>query len=162
MYTLPPLFTFSSTEQDLPATLLRLILLCAGDIETNPGPRVYLCSVCSVRITRGTTSVLCGCCHEWVHLRCSGLASVGEYQSSFECPKCLSPPSCPPNNSSGPNPDLDPSPPQISLSVPTVCAVCSLEIKRHHKPVSCSRCARTSHATCSGARNAGKVAQVSR
>ena len=107
---LSPYRFFPLTEQDLPATLLRLILLCAGDIETNPGPKVYLCSVCSVQITRGTTSVLCRCCHEWVHLRCSGLTSVSEYQSSFECPKCLTPSTstCPPNNNMGQNSGLVP------------------------------------------------------
>jgi len=79
---------FMSAEQLTPASMLRLLIICAGDIHPNPGPRVWLCSVCNRNIPRSQYSVLCYGCNNWCHLRCSGLRRAREHNSSFVAPCC--------------------------------------------------------------------------
>ena len=71
-----------------PACLPRLLLLRAGDVETNPGPRIYVCVVCQTVLTRRVCSVYCYGCHGWLHLKCSGLKSSKLHHCNFRCPPC--------------------------------------------------------------------------
>ncbi|VDN14829.1 unnamed protein product [Dibothriocephalus latus] len=79
-----PVFTL--TEQPLPATLLRLLLLTAGN-EANPGP-LWCCSLCQVRLGCSDCFVRCGSCNGWYHLRCSGLTNSADWSPTFSCPSC--------------------------------------------------------------------------
>lgn len=43
--------------------------------KLNPGPTIWICSVCNNQIRRNFASVKCNQCNNWCHLRsCSGLA----------------------------------------------------------------------------------------
>ena len=69
--------------------MVRLLLLSAGDIESNGGPREFWCPVCRNTVTSAILySVLCCQCNEWLHLKCSGLKTIEEHKSTFKCPKC--------------------------------------------------------------------------
>ena len=59
-----------------PAGWLAQLLLKAGDVETNPGPKhtrtqVWICDICHREITRKQTSLRCNHSEHWVHLRCA-------------------------------------------------------------------------------------------
>ena len=54
------------TEQNLPytpnhKTNLVLLLILAGDIEVNPGPK-YQCDVCKKRVKRNDNAIQCDSC----------------------------------------------------------------------------------------------------
>ena len=77
----------------IPACLLSILLLLAGDIERNPGPT--FCSVCR-GVVRGA-SIFCNQCDGWVHRRCTGLTGKEYLQEcnanrrgggrAYVCPK---------------------------------------------------------------------------
>ena len=81
----------------LPYVIL-LLLLLAGDIETNPGPRTpkYPCGECKKACTsyKGSqASILCDSCNSWFHSKCVGLIDVvfdtlGRCDLPWECYKC--------------------------------------------------------------------------
>ncbi|VDN13338.1 unnamed protein product [Dibothriocephalus latus] len=75
------------TEQPLPATLLRLILLLAAGIEANLGPLRY-CSFPQVRLDRRDWSVRCDSCNGCCPLRCSGFTKSTDFSPVFTCPGC--------------------------------------------------------------------------
>ena len=57
-----------------PAGWLALLLLKAGDVDTNPGPKhtrtqVWICNICHREINRKQTSLRCNHSEHWVHLR---------------------------------------------------------------------------------------------
>lgn len=61
-------------------TLLLLILLQAGDIETNPGPRckqatVFPCGLCEISVTWTCEGVCCDGCNIWHHKSCIELCT---------------------------------------------------------------------------------------
>ena len=67
-----------------PAGWLALLLLKAGDAETNPGPKhtrtqVWICDICHREITRKQTSLRCNHSEHWVHLRCAHIR-VDQYR----------------------------------------------------------------------------------
>ena len=47
-----------------PAAVIITLLLASGNIETNPGPVQYLCTVCK-NLWRGTSVALCDGCSQW-------------------------------------------------------------------------------------------------
>ena len=72
-----------------PAGWLALLLLKAGDVETNPGPKhtrtqVWICDVCHREITRKQTSLRCNHSEHWVHLRCAHIR-VDQYTDTWIC-----------------------------------------------------------------------------
>ena len=72
-----------------PAGWLVLLLLKAGDVETNPGPKhtrtqVWICDVCHREITRKQTSLRCNHSEHWVHLRCAHIR-VDQYTDTWIC-----------------------------------------------------------------------------
>ena len=61
-------------------TLLLLILLQAGDIEPNPGPRgkqatAFPCGLCETPVTWTCEGVCCECCNIWHHKSCIELCT---------------------------------------------------------------------------------------
>ena len=72
-----------------PAAWLALLLLKAGDLETNPGPKhtrtqVWICDICHREITRKQTSLRCNHSEHWVHLRCAHIR-VDQYTDTWIC-----------------------------------------------------------------------------
>ncbi len=79
-------FVFLGQGQSHPAWL-SLLLAIAGDIHPNPGPRNrYNCPVCKKSVN--LNSVKCNQCLNWIHLKCSTLASLKQYSSNYNCPIC--------------------------------------------------------------------------
>ena len=78
--------------------VILLLILLAGDIETNPGPRTpkYPCGECMKACTsyKGSqASILCDSCNSWFHTNCVGLSdivldSLGRCDLPWECYKC--------------------------------------------------------------------------
>ena len=96
-------------EHYISARLLSILLIRAG-VETNPGPEVWICSVCNQRIGSNAKSVQCNCCLEWVHFRCSGLRRQGQHSLAYVAAGCINsgePRAAP----SPPSPPLPPTPP---------------------------------------------------
>ena len=51
------------------------LLLLAGDVEVNPGPRGvrHPCGVCSKAVRSNQKTILCEVCYYWLHTRCIGM-----------------------------------------------------------------------------------------
>ena len=78
-----------------PAAVIVTLLLASGDIESNPGPVQYPCTVCKKPVKRNQRGIMCDGCSQWTHARCGGV-EVAEYllltaQESCEwfCPSCV-------------------------------------------------------------------------
>ena len=76
--------------------LTTVLLLLAGDVEVNPGPRTwkYPCGVCAKPVKRNQRGVQCDVCLSWLHTRCIGVSNeeYGELQLSDDpwcCKRCL-------------------------------------------------------------------------
>ena len=72
-----------------PTGWLALLLLNAGDVETNPGPKhtrtqVWICDICHREINRKQTSLRCNHSEHWVHLRCAHIR-VDQYTDTWIC-----------------------------------------------------------------------------
>ena len=72
-----------------PAGWLAQLLLKAGEVETNPGPKhtrtqVWICDICHREITRKQTSLRCNHSEHWVHLRCAHIR-VDQYTDTWIC-----------------------------------------------------------------------------
>ena len=70
-----------------PAGWLPLLLLKAGDVETNPGPKhtrtkVWICDICHREINRKQTSLRCNHSEHWMHLRCAHIR-VDQYTDTW-------------------------------------------------------------------------------
>ena len=82
---------FLLTGKADPAWRRRLLLL-AGDVEINPGPR-YICGQCEKGV--GSGSVCCsGSCNMWFHARCIGISKSDLRKMSashrWRCVNCIS------------------------------------------------------------------------
>ena len=64
------------------------LLICAGDIEINPGPRIWKnpCGVCAKPVKSNQQGVQCEVCYKWLHTKCIGLSNeeYSELQLSDE------------------------------------------------------------------------------
>ncbi len=74
---------------------LFLILMLAGDVESNPGPRVpkYPCGMCSKAVKQSDKAVCCDICDQWLHNKCSGVsehmyAILQGSDCEWICPNC--------------------------------------------------------------------------
>ena len=73
-----PIYRFLASHPCRTAGWLALLLIKAGDVETNPGPttlnkRVWICDICYKQIhVRKQISIRCNMIEHWVHLRCAG------------------------------------------------------------------------------------------
>ena len=60
-------------------TVLLLIMVQAGDIELNPGPKqssVFPCGLCQIPVTWSNEGVCCDCCSVWHHKSCIELCTA--------------------------------------------------------------------------------------
>ena len=72
-----------------PAGWLPMLLIKAGDVETNPGPttrkQVWICDICHRQIqVRKQISIRCNRIEHWVHLRCAGIR-LAQYTDTWTC-----------------------------------------------------------------------------
>ena len=81
-------FYFSLRNKTEPACLIFFLRLRGGDVELNPGLEIYVCPVFRTVISRRVCAVLCYGCHEWLHLKCSGLRSSKSHTENFRCLPC--------------------------------------------------------------------------
>ena len=89
--SLSVLFVFSFMRCVNPAAT-SLLLLKAGDIETNPGPRTdYICPKCNKKYRRSLPAVQCSKCLNWFHLGCTDLQSLNDYFPQWTCQICPKP-----------------------------------------------------------------------
>ena len=94
--TLPPPVTgarftiFLANRPCRPAGWLALLLIKAGDVETNPGPtntrkQVWICDICDKQIhVRNQISIMCNRIKHWLHLRCTGIRQA-QYTDTWAC-----------------------------------------------------------------------------
>ena len=80
---------FGQAGQVDPLVGLALLLLKAGDVETNPGlkhthTQVWICDICHREIIRKQTSFRCNHSEHWVHLRCAHIR-VDQYTDTWIC-----------------------------------------------------------------------------
>ena len=73
------------------------LLMLAGDIETNPGPRKpkYPCGICSAAVRQRDPTVYCDRCWMGIHNKCSGLSThmfelmkIKNPSDVWICPSC--------------------------------------------------------------------------
>ena len=75
--------------------VVAVLLLCAGDVELNPGPTRYPCTVCGKNVTEKQQGIECTKCEKWSHAQCCGVSRVeytriGEREDEpWFCPGCL-------------------------------------------------------------------------
>ena len=75
--------------------VVAVLLLCAGDVELNPGPTRYPCTVCGKNVTEKQQGIECTKCEKWSHAQCCGVPRVeytriGEREDEpWFCPGCL-------------------------------------------------------------------------
>ena len=77
------------------STEVSVLLLLAGDIESNPGPRrpKFPCGICSRAVKDVDPAVCCDQCNLWIHNKCCGLSPhIYEIMKSSSgvwiCPSC--------------------------------------------------------------------------
>ncbi len=74
----------------------QLLLLCSGDIESNPGPRSvkFPCTVCGKGVRWGQLALQCDGCDSWHHKSCLGMntavynALEQDADGSWKCCSC--------------------------------------------------------------------------
>ncbi|XP_076062668.1 uncharacterized protein LOC143037903 isoform X1 [Oratosquilla oratoria] len=112
-------YVFSALRGDFPA-ITPLLLLLAGDVESNPGTTTkYTCPTCSKPITSSRQtkgSVQCNMCKNWAHLTCTTLADTNQYTNTWTCSTCPPVTPLPP-----PQPQPTPLPtPNFPLPLPPI------------------------------------------
>lgn len=71
-----------------------IILLLSGDIQLNPGPVQFPCSVCQKAVAKNHRALQCDSCDTWTHIKCDGITpkEYKLYQNhtnpSYNCPTC--------------------------------------------------------------------------
>ena len=73
-----------------------LLLLLAGDIESNPGPTKAnkdKCNICNKRCTLKQRAIQCDTCDEWFHASCMHMntpiyIALGNKDASWHCLQC--------------------------------------------------------------------------
>ena len=85
-----PDYRFLASRPCGPAGLLAMLLIKAGDVETNPGPttthkQIWICDICHRQIqVRKQISIRCNMIEHWVHLRCTGI-HLAQYTDTWTC-----------------------------------------------------------------------------
>ena len=59
-----------------PAAVIITLLLASGDIECNPGPVQYPCTVCGKPVKRNQCGIACDRCNKWTHAHCGGVGQA--------------------------------------------------------------------------------------
>ena len=69
---------------------MAMLLIKAGDVETNPGPTtthklVWICNICHRQIqVKMHISIICNRIEHWVHIRCIGIR-LAQYADTWTC-----------------------------------------------------------------------------
>ena len=78
-----------------PAAVIITLLLASGDIECNPGPVQYPCTVCEKPVKQNQRGIACDHCNQWTHAHCGGIGEA-EYRllttqedCQWFCPTCI-------------------------------------------------------------------------
>ena len=85
-----PITVFWASRPCGPAGWLAMLLIKAGDVETNPGPtttrkQVWICDICHRQIqVRKRISIRCNRIEHWVHLRYAGIR-LAQYTNTWTC-----------------------------------------------------------------------------
>ena len=93
-----PIYNFWASWPCGPSGWLALLLMKAGDVETNPGPTtanklVWICDICYKQIHVGKQiSIRCMMIEHWVHLRCVGIRQEHHLPSTHIIQTHISPP----------------------------------------------------------------------
>ena len=81
---------FLASRPCRPAGWMAMLLIKAGNVETNPGPttthkQVWICDICHRQIqVRKQISIRCNRNEHWVHLRCAG-NRLAQYTDTWTC-----------------------------------------------------------------------------
>ena len=120
------LTVFWASQPCGPAGWLALLLVKAGDVETNPGPitthkQVWICDICHKQIhDRKQISIRCNMIEHCIHLRCAGIRQA-PYTGTWTCHLHRGSrltthtditPHHPPDPGPSPSPYTPPTPPQ--------------------------------------------------
>ena len=132
-----------------PAFDSRILLIIAGDIETNPGP-VDTCQACTKTINEDAPRIICGKCSSLFHKSHTRLATREEQAAaqknpgSWICFFCSDPTT---------------EPTAVSILPQAVCAKvqCSKTIKEGDPRAICGSCSKSVHKKCTGLRQ--RIAQ---
>ena len=70
------------------SSILLLIIILGGDVESNPGPVKFPCSVCKRPVAKNYRSVKCERqeCHQLVHIKCGGITPDEFHNIRIQCP----------------------------------------------------------------------------
>ena len=85
-----PIYPFWTSRSCGPAGWIALLLIKAGDVETNPGPttthkQIWICDMCHKQIhVRKQISIRCNRIEHCVHLRCAGIRQE-QYTDTWTC-----------------------------------------------------------------------------
>ena len=85
-----PDYRFLASRPCTPAGWQAMLLIKAGNVETNPGPtttrkQVGICDICHRQIqVRKQISIRCNRIEHWVHLRCTGIR-LAHYTETWTC-----------------------------------------------------------------------------
>ena len=76
----------------LPALVVRMLLMRAGDVEVNPGPGLF-CKPCGRTLRTNQPHLRCGSCIATSHKqeKCSGLRRVSQTPGNWTCSDCVPP-----------------------------------------------------------------------
>ena len=81
-------------------TLIKLLLILSGSVETNPGPRrqiKYPCGICRKAVRSNQESIACDQCDQWSHIACIGMNDIifnchtNDSQLQWTCINCAIP-----------------------------------------------------------------------
>ena len=87
-----PITVLGASRLCRPAGWLAMLLIKAGDVETNPGPttihkQVRICDICHRQTqVRKQISVMCNRIEQWVRLRYAGIR-LAQYTDTWTCHK---------------------------------------------------------------------------
>ena len=105
-----------------------LLIICAGDVELNPGPRKFPCGVCDKSVRSNQKGIQCDNYNIWFHCRCICMSTtdyneLGSSDKQWLCQACGTPvmadfspptnpgsPKCPPSTDPPSSPDLPQQP----------------------------------------------------
>ena len=71
------------------------LLLVAGDVEPNPGPVRFPCTVCQKPVKCNQRGIQCSICANWTHAKCGSVSTeecvrLGEREDEpWLCPNCV-------------------------------------------------------------------------
>ena len=115
-------------------TNFTMLLILAGDIETNPGPKNQ-CGACKKLVKRTDNALCCDSCDHWVHIRCENI-KMKDYKKMVES-----------------NNDED----WYCSNCNANCYLCNKQVKSLDPAVKCDNCNNWIHNNCSGIYTKGRI-----